>query len=222
MSGGTLDLLPADVRARIARGRIARRLLALAVGVTALATATAATSVWVDRHSQHLLRSVRAEAEAVLAIEAEIRQLELQRKVSRDLLEQQRTLAVTVPASSIISAVSGALPKGAVLEKIELDFLNIQGESRKGRRAARTEKEPRELQGEIAGIAASDGDVGSIVDALAKVAPISNVSLESSRSREFRGMSAREFRITFRVDLERRWRMPAMSAEALSSLEGKP
>lgn len=222
MNDGRLDLLPIDVRARIARGRIARRLLALAVAVTGLAAATAATSVWVDRHAQRLLQSVRTEAETVLAIESEIRQLELQRKVSRDLLEQQRALAVTVPASGLIGAVSGALPQGAVLEKIELDFLNIQGEARKGRRAARVDKEPRELKGEIAGIAASDGDVGSIVDALVKVAPISNVSLESSRSREFRGASVREFRITFRVDLERRWRMPAMSAEALSSMEGKP
>jgi len=216
----TLDLLPAEVRTRIQRGRLTRRLMFAAIGVTTLMLATVGAADWVHRHSARVLREARQTAAGAVAIEAEMRQLELQRKVANDLLEQQRSLAVTVPASGLIHAVSSALPAGSLLETIELKFLHIQGEPRKGRRAVRTERDPREMQGEIAGLAASDADVGTIVDALAKVAPISNVSLESSRSREFRGKSAREFRITFRVDLERRWRMPTLSADAASSMEG--
>ena len=49
---------------------------------------------------------------------------------------------------------------------------------------------------------------------LAALAPMSQVSLESSRSREFRGANAREFRIHFTVDLDRRWKLPEVAAAA--------
>ena len=110
-----------------------------------------------------------------------------------------------------MQAVARSLPEGTTLERISLEFKNIQGSARKSRKSVRTEQEPRELQGEIAGIAASEEDVGALVDRLEKVAPFSQVSLESSRSLEFRGRAAREFRIGFRVDLEKRWAMPAIA-----------
>jgi len=88
----------------------------------------------------------------------------------------------------------------------------VQGTNKKIRRTARDERTPRELRGEIAGLALDEADVGRIIDSLSALAPMSQVSLESSRSREFRGRGAREFRIQFRVDLEKRWKLPEVVA----------
>ena len=130
--------------------------------------------------------------------------------------------AVAIPASAIVRAVAGALPSGAMLERIGLEYANVQGTNKKIRRVAKDEATPRQLRGEIAGIAANESDVGRLVDGLASLAPMSQVSLESSRSREFRGKNAREFRINFTVDLDRRWRMPAVAAAAEPAKETAP
>ena len=124
---------------------------------------------------------------------------------------------MSIPASAVVRAVAASLPTGAMLERIDLDYANVQGTNKKIRRAGKGEDPQRELRGEIAGIAANESDVGRIIDSLTALAPMSQVSLESSRSREFRGRGAREFRIQFKVDLEKRWRLP----EVASADEGK-
>jgi hypothetical protein len=53
---------------------------------------------------------------------------------------------------------------------------------------------------------------------------VSRVALESSRSREFMGRQVREFRVTFAVDLEKRWKLPEVAATAAHdavSIEGE-
>ncbi|MFZ9880460.1 MAG: pilus assembly protein PilM, partial [Phycisphaerales bacterium] len=94
----TLDLLPAEVRTRIQRGRLTRRLMFAAIGVTTVMLATVGAADWVHRHSARVLREARETAAGAVAIEAEIRQLELQRKVANDLLEQQRSLGAHCPS----------------------------------------------------------------------------------------------------------------------------
>jgi hypothetical protein len=73
------------------------------------------------------------------------------------------------------------------------------------------------LRGEIAGIATDESDVGRIVDAIGGLTPVSRVALESSRSREFLGRNVREFRVTFAVDLEKRWTLPSMLDQSLAA-----
>ena len=127
-------------------------------------------------------------------------------------IEIQRAVGVSIPASALVRAVALSLPAGVLLEKIDLDYANVQGTNKKIRRTNRDAPVLRELRGEIAGIAANESDVGRIVDGLSALAPISQVSLESSRSREFRGQGTREFRINFKVDLERRWKLPEFAS----------
>ena len=138
--------------------------------------------------------------DAIAALRAEHARIE-------ERLETQRAIGVAIPASAVVRAVAQALPEGALLERIGLDYANVQGTNKKIRRGAKDEVQARELRGEIAGIAANEADVGRIVDGLAALAPMSQVSLESSRSREFNGRNVREFRIDFRVDLEKRWKL---------------
>ena len=50
---------------------------------------------------------------------------------------------------------------------------------------------------------------------------LSKVSLESSRSYEFRGKNAREYKVSFVADLEKRWRLPEIAVVAEAG-ESKP
>jgi hypothetical protein len=61
---------------------------------------------------------------------------------------------------------------------------------------------PRVLTGEISGFAANDQHIAELVSALESTAPFQNVSLDFSRSRRVNDRDAREFRLSFRIDLD--------------------
>lgn len=212
MSRGGFDLLPSSVRERVLRARASRRVHGASVAIAVLAAGIFAGARWLDGHSSSQLASARETGAPVVALEEEIRRLDGERRKIAESLDLQRAVGVAIPASALVRGLAGALPKGAMLESIDLEYANVQGVARKTRRSAKDEPAPREVRGEIAGIAPGEADVGALVDALGALAPLSRVSLESSRSREFEGRSVREFRVTFRIDLERRWKLPALAA----------
>jgi hypothetical protein len=199
------------VRDRVAGRRISRRVQFAALTVGAIAVAFAAAARTIDARSAAQLAAARDSSGPVIVLEQELASLRAEQAAIVAQLETQRSLVVAIPASAVVRAVAASLPAGALLEKIDLDYANVQGTAKKIRRVGREEPAPRELRGEIAGIAANESDVGKLVDGLAALAPMSQVSLESSRSREFRGKSAREFRIHFKVDLDRRWKLPEVA-----------
>jgi hypothetical protein len=123
----------------------------------------------------------------------------------------------------VIRAVSDALPKGALIKSITIEYQNVQGTNRKQRKGAKETDAatPRSLVCVIEGIALDDRDVGAIVDGLGKLPSLSKVSLESSRSYEFRGKNAREYKVSFVADLEKRWRLPEIAVVAEAG-ESKP
>jgi hypothetical protein len=216
-----VNLVPPRISARIARGRASRRVLAGAGLMAALAIGIAAFARWTDTRSQATLAVARASSAPVIALEEEIAELLREARRIESSVELQRSIGVAIPASGLVRAIAQALPAGSVLERIGLEYANVQGSAKKVRRPSKEEESVRELRGEIAGIAMNEADVGRIVDGLAALAPIGQVSLESSRSREFQGSNAREFRIRFTVDLERRWRQPEI-ASASAATEDKP
>ena len=138
-------------------------------------------------------------------------------------LALQRSLGNTIPANGVIRAVSDALPTGALIKSIAIEYQNVQGTNRKQRKGAKETDAatPRSLVCVIEGIALDDRDVGAIVDGLGKLPSLSKVSLESSRSYEFRGKNAREYKVSFVADLEKRWRLPGIAVAAEAG-ESKP
>jgi hypothetical protein len=218
MSHGEINLVPAVVERRVRTGRASRRVLAAAAIVGIAALGVAGVARWTDIRSSAQLAAAREASAPVIALEAEIAALREQRAAISAQVETQREVGIAIPANAVVRAIAESLPKGTLLERIDLDYANVQGTNKKIRRTARDERAPRELRGEIAGLAANESDVGRIVDSLAALAPMSQVSLESSRSREFRGRGAREFRIQFKIDLERRWKLPEVVASADATL----
>jgi hypothetical protein len=212
-----VNLVPDRIAGRVRGGRASRRVLAASALLGATAIGLAGVARWTDARSSAQLAAARETSAPVIALEEEIAGLRAERAALERRVETQREVGVSIPASAVVRAVAASLPTGAMLERIDLDYANVQGTNKKIRRAGKGEDPQRELRGEIAGIAANESDVGRIIDSLTALAPMSQVSLESSRSREFRGRGAREFRIQFKVDLEKRWRLP----EVASADEGK-
>lgn len=208
MSMHEVNLVPKAVLDRVTTGRASRLVTAVAIVFGASAVGVAAVARTIDARSQAQLAAARDSSAPVIALESTIESIRRERAAIEERLDTQRELGVAIPASAVVRAVAQSLPEGAVLERIGLDYANVQGTNKKIRRGAKDETPARELRGEIAGIAANESDVGRIVDGLAALAPMSQVSLESSRSREFNGRNVREFRIDFRVDLEKRWKLP--------------
>ena len=204
------NLLPEVTRARIAAEAASRRLYIAAGVMFVVAAALIVLGSWIELRSADVLAQANEAGAPVVQIENEIRAIEQERLAIAVSLDVQRALGVSIPASSLMSAIAQALPSGSVLDRVEFEYANVQGTVRKSRRVQKDTVEPRELLGEIAGIASSESQVGVIIDALEALALLSRVNLESSKSLEFRGKNAREFRITFRVELEKRWKLPAI------------
>jgi threonine dehydrogenase-like Zn-dependent dehydrogenase len=212
MSTEGINLLPVSIARRVSVGRASRIVYAAAGTLGLMAAAIAATGRWIDSRSAAQLAVARDSSAPVIALEEEIAALAAERAEIERGIETQREIGVAIPASGVVRAVAAALPAGATLERIALDYANVQGTNKRIRREARETAQSRELRGDISGVAANESDVGRIVDALSALAPISQVSLESSRSREFNGRNAREFRINFKVDLDRRWKLPEVAS----------
>ncbi len=210
MTSSTFNLLPKITRARVAAETASRRLFIAAGVMFVLAVALIVFGGWIERRFADVLAKANEAGAPVVELETEIRTLEQERLAIAMSLDVQRALGVSIPASSLMSAIAHALPAGSVLDRVEFEYANVQGTARKSRRVQKDTVDPRALLGEIAGIASSESQVGVIIDALEALAPLSRVNLESSKSLEFHGKNAREFRITFRVELEKRWKLPAI------------
>jgi Tfp pilus assembly protein PilN len=221
MSVHEVNLVPPSIAARVRRGKASRRVAGLSSVAGACMLLVAGASRMIDTRSTAQLAIAREHAAPVIALEEEIARLREDRASLAERIELQRAIGVAVPATPLIRAIAATLPSGSLLEHIDLEYANVQGTNKKIRRSARDAAVPRELRGEISGIAANEADVGRIIDGLTALAPMSQVSLESSRSREFRGRNAREFRIQFRVDLDLRWKLPEVLAASDDAVDGR-
>lgn len=223
MSTRLFRLVPPASDARI-RGRRASRVMTVAAAAIAgLSAALIGGATWLDGESREQLAKAQKEGAPVIRIEQELAAL---KKVDEQLaaaLTLQRSLATTIPAHSLIRAVSETLPKGAIIRSMSLEYRNVQGSTRKQRRAGNeTEaQQARTLVCVVEGIASDDRDVGAFVEGLSGVKPLTRVTLESSRTYEFRGKNAREFKVTFAADLDRRWKLPQITTVTEAG-ENKP
>ena len=223
MSRRQFHLLPSSTVNRIRANRATRAVTFASGCIAVVAVVMLAASTWIDSVSRSRLDEAQKVGAPVIRIEQEVEAL---RAVERELsksLNLQRSLGNTIPANGVIRAVTEILPRGALIKLITLEYQNVQGVNRKQRKGAKENeaKLPRTLVCTIEGIALDDRDVGAIVDGLGQLRALTKVTLESSRSYEFRGKNAREYKISFVADLEKRWKLPEVVTAAESG-ESKP
>ncbi len=194
-----IDLLPEHIRARTQAGMIARRYTLAGAVAVGLIIVTATHAHFRVQHSEDQLDVVRAKADEVF--ETERRALALQEELTdrQSVIERYETVDPPLPMSGLVATITNELPESMTLDSIEFDVRHRRG---------RGEDEPfRWVYGELSGFAASDQIIAELVDELAAFPVLQDVSLDYSRSRTIRDRSAREFRLSFWIDLKREYRI---------------
>lgn len=206
-----IDLLPDSIRVQGQAGMEAGR-TAVAVVVIAIFLVVLITHAKMRLNSaQERLEIAEAENNLVIAAETKAALLREELSEMRRFVERYDRIAFPLEMSRVVSTVVNALPETISLDRLDLDAgaqrtglaprKPDRGKPEKGKPPA-DDTPPRVLRGELTGFATSDSEIAELVNRLTANPPLSEVTLDFSRSRLVRGISAREFRLSFRIDLE--------------------
>lgn len=209
MSQHPLDLLPDSIRARSEAGaRMGRYITAFVITVLVVVALTTHARLSLQG-ARAQLRTAEADADRVLTQEQKIETLQTQLTDLRGELELYSRVALPLPISRVVATIVNELPDSVALDRIDLDAQTRRsGQGPRTRSAEQTDQQlPRILVGELGGFAASDQDITELVKRLEGTAPFRDVNLDYSRSRLVRTQSAREFRVSFRIDLDARYEL---------------
>ncbi len=202
----SIDLLPDSIRLRCqARVRTGQTIGAFAAVIGSLVLIISYGKFEVTQ-SQRELGLMREQANIVLGMEERALELGTSYKEANEYLSLYQSVAPPVDVSSVLATIINELPESVSLDRIDIDAgARVRIRTSRSRGAPSSSDDgpaPRMLNCEIAGFAASDEQVAEIVDRLRAQEPFDRVSLDFSRSRMVRETSAREFRLSCRIDLE--------------------
>ncbi|MEE2907101.1 MAG: PilN domain-containing protein [Planctomycetota bacterium] len=202
MSGLMIDLMPVAIRRRAQAGQRLRRLIAIGVVTLGLIVAFATHSqLRRDRLEEQMLVSESRAAQA-LQLERQAEHLSVVRTEIEAAMRAYDRVALPMRMDKLMGRIVTALPASATLEHLLLEY----EDDRKQHRGEQPEDPlTRRIVGGINGFAASDDDVARLVQRLEQDEPFEDVRLEFTRSREVRGVAAREFQMTFAIDLQGTW-----------------
>ncbi len=206
MSQPPIDLMPASIRARSQAGVVIGRYVAslLLALVLLLVPAT---------HSRFLLDAAEKDRAAARECERLVQQAgrritELRRELESRQHKKDRyeELALPLDVSRVVATLVNEMPESAALDRLDLRVAGRQAARRSGRARAREGGAAlRLLEGEMGGFASSDREIADFVANLERLALCQQVTLDFTRTRTVNDRPAREFRISFRVDLDRRY-----------------
>jgi hypothetical protein len=204
MNQHPIDLLPESIRVRSQAGARTGRFVTAAI-VTSLVLIVLTT------HSRLALSRARAEYQtarnhADLVLATEKRAMELRQQIAEIQIEIEGydRIALPLDVSAVIATLTNCMPAGMTLDRVDLEagaYRVIRSPRSKGRDEPQ-EAPPRMLSGEVSGFAPTDREIAEFVAYLSETSPFESVSLDFSRTRVVRQRSAREFRLSFRIDLE--------------------
>ena len=205
----SIDLLPEGIDARSRAGQRMGRFGSASAVVIIMLVVAATHSRWALHRAQVDLFNTSAQATEILSIEAKARTLQRVLTDSEQFIDMYKKVVMPIDASAVLATVIRNLPESATLDQIDLNAA-VRPATRSPRSKADTRNDgpaPRILNGEVSGFAASDQHIAELVSRLSGTPPFKDVSLDFSRTREVRGQSAREFRVSFRIDLETAYRL---------------
>ncbi len=209
MTQHSIDLLPDQIRARGRAGVVAGWYVAAVMAVVVLLAVTATHARFRLSHAREQLNEAEQRTLLVVAAETQASALRAQLLKTRQFIERYERTALPLDMSQVLATVVNDLPVNVTLDRIDL----VAGVRRTGRsarsRGAGDEAGPlpRVLTGELRGFAATDADIAEIVARMESRALYERVSLDFSRTRVVRERGAREFRISFLIDLDVPYRL---------------
>ena len=139
---------------------------------------------------EHLVIS-QSRANSALELEVDATSLELKKARLETFIDRYNKEKTVFAMGDIVATITNMLPDSFTLEDISLDIVQTE----KG----------KAISGRLAGFAATDETIASLVSALQAQDPFAFVSMDYSKSRTIRGQRAREFRVSFLIDLESDW-----------------
>jgi len=217
----SIDLMPLSIRERSQARLRAGQFIAFAV-VSMTLTIIAATHSSISLASaQERLFEAAAQAEQVFAIEARSAQLRHELDSINEFTRRYDRLALPLNVGDVLATVVNALPESVTLDQLDLDagsrVIGRTARSRsQGSNVESGDAPPRVLTAEISGFAANDQHIAELVSRLEAMKPFEAVSLDFSRSRRVNDRDAREFRVSFRIDLDNNYRVTRPTAEEIA------
>ncbi len=219
MTQHSIDLLPDQIRARGQAGLVAGWYVGAIMAVVVLLGLTATHARFLLSHAREQLNEAEQRAALVIAGETQAGALRAQLRETRQFIARYERTALPLDMSQVLATVVNDLPVNVTLDRIDL----VAGVRRTGRsarsRGAGDEAgpRPRVLTGELRGFTATDADIAEIVARMESRALYQHVSLDFSRTRTVRERAAREFRISFLIDLD----VPYRVVEAMQPQAGE-
>lgn len=207
MSQHPIDLMPSATRARAESRMRAGRIVALGVAVVSiLVLVTTHAHIRLDR-MRDALAETQERANAALATEAKANELRAQIADIQSIIDRYQRIAMPFEVSGLVSALVHVLPDGMTFGRIDL-----HAGAKRSVRTARSRSDEEEsgpasriMTIELGGFAPDDRAIAEYVARLDDHPLFQQVSLDFSRTRIIRERTAREFRLSLMVDLERRY-----------------
>lgn len=217
----SIDLMPADIRARSQAGLRMGQFTVFAVISLTLTIVVATHSKIALSTAQDRLFETAGQAEQVFATEARAAELKHELDAIQSFTRMYERLAFPLEIGDVLATVVHMLPESVTLDQIDLDAgARVLGRTARSRSALKENEEPpRVLTGEISGFAANDQEIAELVTTLEATAPFQHVSLDFSRGRRVNEHDAREFRLSFRINLDDAYRVSRAADEDRESTE---
>ena len=204
MSKQSINLITPEIVQRTRAGiRTGRFILAGFVLVACMVLTATHSSLRLDGiQEEHAATSARAAL--ALDLDQTARSLQAEHDRLQTFMEDYHDVAIPLDVTRVIATLVKSLPESVTIVNFDLGYADA---------GASQASSTRHLFGSVGGIAASDSDVAALVHGLGLRPPFHAVQLEYSRSRALRGQSAREFSVSFNVDLHGRFQLVEVDAE---------
>jgi hypothetical protein len=191
-----MNLLPEQYVER-SRNKARGNRVAVAIIITLCGVAAVATHSRLSMNSAvEKLVIAQSRANSALELEVDATSLELKKAKLEEFVNRYNKEKVVFAMGDIIATISNMLPASMTLEDFDLDVVQTE--------------EGSAISGRIAGFATSDEIIASLVTGLQTHKPFSSVSMDYSKSRTVHNIRAREFRISFLIDLNNNWDVSRM------------
>lgn len=203
-----IDLLPDAIRTRSEAGMVIGRYITVGVIVVIALVALSTHAHFALERAEKAYEAAEAKSLLVLAVEAEAKRLHEQQARLDNTLEQYAKIAPPLKMTDLQTLIVNQLPESATLERLDVDI--VQETSTFDPRIKETAKNKektttRIARAELTGFALTDADVSELVNRLEAIDALTSVSVNFSKSRTVRELSAREFRVSFRIALDKKF-----------------
>lgn len=221
-----IDLLPESMRAATRARMQTHRNVRIIIGSAFMAVAVMTHSRILHSRAESRLSHLAAEADAVADVDHQRDKMMAGLENFARLTERYHKLETPIPLSRLVAAVVEEMPDSMAFDRLMFDADQARRMRPTKTGSARFEKDatpPRILVGELSGIARNDMDIAQLVENLEARPPFTDVTWDFSRERQVRGHTAREFRLSFVVDLEQWYDVlsPGWEASSVSPSGGR-